>query len=303
MTVINTAPVRTDRLSFYQKFHTTVDVLRLDLIHPVISGNKWFKLQKYLADAVTAGKKGIVTFGGAWSNHIVATAAACHLQGLQSVGIIRGERPATPSHTLKQAAAFGMQFHFISREEYKNSPMTAALNLVSDAQHWYIVPEGGYGPKGMEGAATILDLLQTDNLTHIICAAGTGTMAAGLLAGSRPQHQVVAISVLKNNHGLADAITALSGPQERTRLQVQHEYHAGGYAKYDDALLSFMNDWFRHTGIPSDFVYTGKLFRAVDDMIKTGWFPGNSHLLVIHSGGLQGNRSLPKGTLIFEPVE
>lgn len=269
-------------------------MLRLDKIHPVIAGNKWFKLRFYLDEFRQSGKKSLVTFGGAWSNHIVATAAACRLNDIRCTGIIRGERPAELSATLKEAASYGMQFCFLSREDYKYKNLPAALAHTDP----YIIPEGGYGINGMKGAATILDFIQNEQYTHICCATGTGTMTAGLLTAADRHTQVCSISVLKNNHSLEDDIRSLVS-QPEADLHIIHDYHFGGYAKHSPGLLRFMNRFFEQTGIPSDFVYTGKLFYAMTDLATKNYFLPGSRLLLVHSGGLQGNASLNKGTLIF----
>src|SRR5260221_14167293 len=142
-------------------------LLRLDKIHPDISGNKWFKLKFYLDDAIAQGKETIVTFGGAWSNHIIAVAAACKLNGLQSTGIIRGEKPKKLSGTLKMAAEYGMQLVFITREDYKKKKIPSPLSVADDNN--YIISEGGYGEKGAVGAAAIADYYQGKQYTHICC--------------------------------------------------------------------------------------------------------------------------------------
>ena len=278
--------------SFYQK-DIEVAVLRLDKLHAVISGNKWFKLRFYLDHAVKQQKKGLLTFGGTWSNHIVATAAACRLQGLRSIGIIRGEEPSLYSAALEEAKQAGMQLHFITRADYKEKKIPAGI----DTTEYLLVPEGGYGEEGARGASTILQI--PDRLfTHYICAAGTGTMTAGLINAAPSGSEVISISMLKNNHALEEMTGRLLQPVHSS-WQLIHAYSFGGYAKHTPGLLQFMNEFYAGTGIPSDFVYTGKLFYAVSDLIKKSFFPAGSQLLVIHSGGLQGNRSLPKGTLIF----
>ena len=294
MLPINTDNITTDQLALpiLAEKNVEADVLRLDKIHPLVSGNKWFKLRYYLEEAKTQGKKTIVTYGGAWSNHILATAAACKMNNLNCIGIIRGEEGADASFTLIKAKELGMQLVFISREDYKQAKIPETLNK-SD---YYFIPEGGYGQKGAEGAATILDYCKRENYTHICCAAGTGTMAAGLIKGSAPSCQVIAVSVLKNNFDLEKDIKAFTG--EKT-FQIIHDYHFGGYAKYKPELIDFMDEFYRDTTIPSDFVYTGKLFFAINDLIRNTFFPAGSRLLVIHSGGLQGNASLSNGTLIF----
>jgi 1-aminocyclopropane-1-carboxylate deaminase len=288
-----------DSLTSLCKFHTTVDVLRLDLVHPVVSGNKWFKLKKYLEDAGHQNKKTILTFGGAFSNHIVASAAAAKLYDLKSIGIIRGERSQNLSHTLKDALSFGMQLFFISREEYKTKKIPVEIYGEYARGDLYVINEGGYGNKGMQGARNILKDIDAAQYTHIVCATGTGTMLAGLVAASNSNQIVTGISVLKNNLSLQKEINELLPKEKQNQFQLLHQYHFGGYAKHTSPLIKFMNDWYVQTGIPSDFVYTGKLFFAVNDLILGSYFPADSKILIIHSGGLQGNLSLPKGTLIF----
>ena len=286
---------RIDPLPSLYKFHTTADFLRLDLLHPVISGNKWFKLKEYLKDAQQLHKKRIITFGGAYSNHIVATAAAGKQAGLKSTGIIRGERPPVLSQTLIDALSFGMELVFVCRADYKVKNIPA--EIIDDDS--YIINEGGYGAKGMQGAEAILQQTDLSAYTHIIAAVGTGTTLAGLINASEPHQKIIGIPVLKNNFSLQKEIEALLPKKKHQCITLIHDYHFGGYAKYNAELLQFINDWYRQNKIPSDFVYTGKLFFALDDLVKKNYFPPQSKILAIHSGGLQGNRSLPKGTLIF----
>lgn len=293
MKTIDPGKITTDSLHIFKEKIVDADVLRIDKIHPIISGNKWFKLRYYLDEAKQQQKKTIVTFGGAWSNHIVATAAACRLNKLNSIGIIRGEATVTPSSTLLEARQLGMQLVFISRSDYKSKQLP---DFILQNEDNYFIGEGGYGMNGAKGAATILDYAVQKNYTHICCAAGTGTMTAGLLLSSS-KTAVVCISVLKNNYQLEDDISHLAGSNKKSIII--HDYHFGGYAKHNTTLLSFMNEFYSLTAIPSDFVYTGKLFFAVKDLVANNFFTPGSKLLIIHSGGLQGNNSLSKGTLIF----
>lgn len=273
----------------------TVDVLRLDVIDEVISGNKWFKLKKYIENARKLDKKFIVTFGGAFSNHIVATAAACRLNKLNSVGIIRGEEPLKLSHTLIKAKEEGMKIVFISREDYRAKKIAA--EFLTD--EYYLVNEGGYGLPGAEGIANMLMEFDTTNYSDIFCAVGTGTMMAGLIKASLPDQQITGIPVLKNMPGIEHEIKALLTPQERSKtFNLLDHYHFNGYAKYSGELINFMNDFYDINKIPTDFVYTGKLFYGVSQFTNQKKFDGK-RVLIIHSGGLQGNLSLPKGKLMF----
>jgi 1-aminocyclopropane-1-carboxylate deaminase/D-cysteine desulfhydrase-like pyridoxal-dependent ACC family enzyme len=266
-----------------------VDVMRLDKLHPIVSGNKWFKLKHHLALA-TPGKP-ILTFGGAWSNHLVATAWAAKQAGLTAIGFIRGERPARLSVTLEDAISYGMQLEFISRQEYqqKQDPQFLAT-LLHRFPGAYIIPEGGGGLPGVTGSEDILRMTDTTAYTHIACAIGTGTTFQGLLRASTPQQQIIGVPVLKG----FDAIS-LSGP----RTLFLTDYHFGGYARHPPPLLDFMNQFYHDTGIPTDIVYTGKLFFAILQTTRQQLFSTHSRLLIIHSGGLQGNRSLSAGKLAF----
>ncbi|RPD40989.1 1-aminocyclopropane-1-carboxylate deaminase/D-cysteine desulfhydrase [Chitinophaga barathri] len=286
-----------------QHFHTTwlpgdiqAAMLRLDLIHPLVQGNKWFKL-KYNLEA--AGNTKILTFGGAYSNHIVATAAACKLYGLKSIGIIRGEKPAIPGHTLQKAAELGMELHYVSRELYnelKSGGEMARLmqHLLSDA---YVIPEGGHNAEGARGCEDILSLTDTSAFTHVLCAVGSGTTLAGLV-NANTQQEIIGISALKGAFSLEGEVESLL-KEPSSHWQILHDFHEGGYAKFTPALLDTMNDFYRETGIPTDRVYTGKMVLAFRQLLQQPFFPAGSRVLLIHSGGLQGNESLKPGVLCF----
>lgn len=285
----STDRITTDDISAFFDSPIQVHVLRLDKIHSQISGNKWFKLKYYLQAAINSGK-GIATFGGAWSNHLLATAAACRLHGLRSIGMVRGEEAVDRSQTLVQCEELGMQLIYLSREDYRQKNL-----LLNNLDDYLLIPEGGYGELGAKGAATILDHT-AQSYTHYCCAVGTGTMMAGLI-NAAPSATVIGISALKNNSDLEPAIRSLANSQDRWMLI--HDYHFGGYAKHPQPLIDFINEFYQHTQIPADIVYTGKLFYAARDLVQKQFFPPGSRILLIHSGGLQGNASVPKGTLMF----
>ena len=292
--------ITVDDISTFYKKKIEVAVLRLDKISNVVSGNKWFKLRYYLEEAKAQHKNGILTFGGAWSNHIIATAAICKMNNLASIGIIRGEESKEISFTLSHAKELGMELVFISRLAYQKKEVPVSLQ----PSEYYVVNEGGYGQTGAKGASTILDYC-TKPYTHYCCAAGTGTMMAGLINAVSPSQRVLGISIMKNNTALEQRIQGLVAnkknnlPAGQGGWHLNHDFHFGGYAKHKPLLLHFMNEFYQQTGIPSDFVYTGKLFYAISDLISKNYFSTGSKLLIIHSGGLQGNESLPDGTLIF----
>lgn len=273
-----------------------IDILRLDLMHPIVSGNKWFKLKCNIQTAFEQKKKTIATFGGAYSNHIVATAYACQQVGLKSIGIIRGEKSTTLSPTLDACITYGMELHFVSREGFRDK---AALKLpFPDSCHW--VEEGGYGPDGMKGAGEILKVVDATTYSHIICSCGTGTMMAGLINVALPHQTVIGISALKNHTGLETDIKKLLPPSKQQQvLNIFHGYHFGGYAKHPKELIEWMAYLWQQENLPTDIVYTSKMMYAVKDLCHRNHFPSGSKLLIIHSGGLQGNLSLPINILPF----
>jgi 1-aminocyclopropane-1-carboxylate deaminase len=285
------------QIALLEQKNIEADVLRLDLIDPVISGNKWFKLKEYVQQAINQNKKAILTFGGAYSNHILATAAFCKQNGLRSVGIVRGEEAKNLSPTLQSAKDWGMELFFVQREKYKQKILPQ--QVIDQYSQAYFINEGGYGILGMKGAEGILQLLNSKKYTHIMTAVGTGTTLAGLINGSEKTQEIIGVSSLKNNLDLQNQINDLLPTENKNRFRLLHDYHFGGYAKYDKELVDFMNDWFDTTGIPSDFVYTGKLFYSFSRMAEKDFFPAGAKILLVHSGGLQGNISLKKGTLIF----
>lgn len=294
---INLRAITTDRILLPQfaEAGIEIDMLRLDKIHSFISGNKWFKLRYYLEEAKVQKKKRVITFGGAWSNHLLATAAACQLHQLECTGIIRGEKPALLSDTLQRAMGMGMQLVFLDRGDYAAKKIPAELCH----QDHYFIQQGGYGEQGARGAAEMMKHADRERTyTHILCAVGTGTMLAGLLRTIIPPQQATGISVMKNNFQLEEDVKRLTG-NSINHFRIIHDYHFGGYARYDPSLMHFMNEWYTATAIPTDIVYTGKLCFAVNDLANKNYFPGGSRVLLIHSGGITGNASLKKGTLIF----
>jgi 1-aminocyclopropane-1-carboxylate deaminase len=285
------------QIALLKQKNIEASVLRLDLLDPVISGNKWFKLKEYVQQAINQNKTTILTFGGAYSNHILATAAFCKQNGLRSAGIIRGEQAKNLSPTLQGAMDWGMELFFVEREKYKRKIIPQ--EVIDQYPNAYYINEGGYGIPGMNGAAEILHLSNTENYTHTFTAVGTGTTMAGLIHGSKKTQKIIGISSLKNNPDLQNQINDLLPAENKNRFQLVHDYHFGGYAKYNQDLIDFMNEWYTITGIPSDFVYTGKLFYAFCRMAEQDFFPEGAKILLVHTGGLQGNISLKKGTLIF----
>jgi len=309
-------PAQIQNIAAWTNTSIHVDLLRLDLIHPVISGNKWYKLRYYIEEALQQNTPTIASFGGPYSNHIVALAYTAKMHGIKSIGYIRSNEgePLTPS--MSDALSYGMELIYLGRtffQEKKEQILQKANsskendNAISNV---YFINEGGYGQLGAKGASTILhgDLDQTLNdYDFIACAVGTGTMMAGIINGAKSTQKIIGIPVLKNEGSLLHEIEELLLPEKKIRTISENKnytlfpnYHQGGYAKTTTEQINFMNQFWECTKTPTDIVYTGKLLFAIDDLIKNNYFPLNSKLLVIHSGGLQGNRSLNKGVLSFQ---
>lgn len=287
---------QTIETEWLQAKHVLLHVLRLDCIHPVISGNKWFKLKYHLSKAAAEGYNTITTAGGAYSNHIAATAFACRTAGIHAIGMIRGERPPVLSPTLERAMADGMQLEFISRNLFRDKTI-----LQQAFPQSYFIPEGGYSTEGAMGAMEITGYCSDpEQYTHLVCAVGTGTMMAGLVRAATNNQKVIGISVMRGNTALKQQVAALLGPEDLGKdYSIEQGYHFGGYAKHPPELLQFMNDTWNTWQLPTDIVYTSKTLFAIFDMLKNKRLPPRSKILMIHSGGLQGNLSLGDGVLLF----
>ena len=294
--------IKIDRLEeeLFVKKQVSLSVLRLDAIHAVISGNKLFKLHYFLEIAQEQGNAGIITFGGAYSNHLVATAYACKKSGIRSIGIVRGEKPMQLSHTLINCMDYGMQLQFISRGEYRHKTTPGSVAGYEELFPGYlVVPEGGYHPRGASGAALIMNYVPAE-ISHIACAAGTATTLSGLLMGAGRHQKIIGFPVLKGITDLSQRISHLTGRvYSSEQLQVMDGYHFDGYAKKTPELVNFMNRLYETHRLPTDFIYTGKMMFGIYDCIRNDLFEKGSNILCLHTGGLQGNLSLAPGALVF----
>jgi 1-aminocyclopropane-1-carboxylate deaminase len=279
--------------------HQKVDLLRLDLLHSIVSGNKFYKLRYYIELALAKGVSSVASFGGPYSNHIVALAYTAKEAGLKSIGYIRtnADEPMTPS--LTEAKAYGMELIYLGRTDFQSKK--ASILRSSDAMtDVYLIDEGGYGTIGAKGAATILTQNDTAHYDCIICAVGTGTMLAGIINAADAHQKIIGIPVLKNEGSIESEINALLLDKKNSHsFTLLHQFHQGGYAKTNPMMIEFMNRLWDAEKIPTDIVYTSKLLFGVEQLIKENYFEKAASLLVIHSGGLQGNRSLPEGSLKF----
>lgn len=287
---INTA-LEEIHYSPWQKKGVAVSVLRDDLIHPFMSGNKWRKLKYNILDFNHSGKKVLMTFGGAFSNHLVASASASSEYGFKSIGIVRGEEVENPYlNFVKQKS---MKLFFISREEYrkKNEPETISKILdllitkewIKNREDVFLLPEGGANPAAVRGASEIINDIDKE-FDWIACACGTGATLAGISQKLSGNQKALGIPVLKADGYMEKEIEKHGGINDRIILN--ENYHFGGYAKKNETLESFCKDFSAITGIPIEPVYTGKLFYAIDDLIKTNYFKKGEKVTAIHTGGV-----------------
>lgn len=261
-------------------------IKRDDLLHPLISGNKWRKLKYNIQEAVSMGKSQLVTKGGAYSNHIAAVAVAGKLFGLRTTGIIRGEQPSNYGFTLRLARSTGMTLKFLSRSTYTDWDFGEDFENFHDS---YFVPEGGTNELAFQGCAELVTEIgsEIDLPNTVLClAAGTGGTTAGILKASPASTQIVSFSALKGTW-LKQKILNLAG-QKSDILTVTDEFCFGGYAKADEKLIRFINDFYDQYGIPLDPVYTGKMMFGIKEMCRRKQFLQTKTILAVHTGGLQG---------------
>ena len=257
------------------------------LIHPTVSGNKYRKLKYNLQKAQSENYKGILTFGGAFSNHIAATAAAGQALNIPTVGIIRGEELASKielNSTLNYAQSCGMQLEFVSRSVYKQKTDPAYLKtLLESFEDFYIIPEGGTNALAIKGCEEILTE-EDHTFDTICCAVGTGGTIGGLINSSLPTQKIIGFPALKGGFLNEDICKFAT----QSNWELWEAYHFGGYAKVDSKLITFMNHFKTTFKIPLDPVYTAKMMYGIFDAIHTGEIPKDAKVLAIHTGGLQG---------------
>ncbi|WP_035660058.1 1-aminocyclopropane-1-carboxylate deaminase/D-cysteine desulfhydrase [Flavobacterium seoulense] len=265
----------------------SVTIKREDLIHSVVSGNKFRKLKYNLLQAKTENKKSLLTFGGAFSNHIAAVAFAARENGFQSIGIIRGDElrdKIAGNPTLKFAQECGMQFEFVSREAYRlKTEDTFLADLKSKFGDFFLIPEGGTNAYAIKGCEEILTS-EDKEFDYICCAVGTGGTISGIINSALRHQKVLGFPALKGDF-LKDEIRIFV---QNENWDLITEYHFGGYGKVNTDLVQFINQFYHENQIPLDPVYTGKMVFGVIDLIQNNYFPAQSNILLIHTGGLQG---------------
>ncbi len=266
-------------------------VKREDLLHPEVSGNKFRKLKYNLQAAINQKKHTLLTFGGAFSNHISAVAAAGKLLGLKTIGIIRGEelgenlrQTLKQNPTLQFAASQGMHLHFISRSQYREKEDVGYLaTLEKRFGNFYLLPEGGSNALAIQGCEEILSAADKD-FDFLCCPVGTGGTISGIINASVKHQSVIGFTALKETH-LTSEISKYTSAKN---WELNRDYHFGGYAKINAELVHFINNFQKKYHIPVDPVYTGKMFFGIFDLIQKSAFPQNCRILAIHTGGLQG---------------
>jgi len=279
------SPVHQIKNRLFDEQGIKVFIKRDDLIHPIISGNKWRKLKYLLKQAQTENKIHLVTFGGAYSNHLLATAAAAAKFGFKSTGIVRGE--PVNNDTLFLCRLHGMDLLFTDRENYRDKPALFEKHFGNDPEAFFI-DEGGASTLGAKGCSELIDEL-AENYDHIFCACGTGTTAAGIINGIQSHGlsaQFHAVPVFKNGGFIKDEIDKfLTSPAS---YNLHTDYHFGGYGKTDGHLIEFIKQFVASTGILIEPVYTGKMLYAIYDLAGKNYFKTGSRILAVHSGGIWG---------------
>ncbi|TYP97870.1 1-aminocyclopropane-1-carboxylate deaminase [Tenacibaculum adriaticum] len=280
-------------------------VKREDEIHEFVSGNKFRKLKYNIEEAKLQKKNTLLTFGGAYSNHIVATAVAGKIARLKTIGIIRGEELASnidkillENATLREAHKNEMQFEFVSREDFRKKNEKDFIDALYDKfGDFYLIPEGGTNELAIKGCEEILTK-QDEKFDYICVAVGTGGTVSGLINSAKGHQQIIGFSALKGDF-LYEEIKRLT--LKKDKWSIQNDYHFGGYGKYNPELIRFINDFKEQTQIPLDPIYTGKMIFGIVDLIEKNYFDPNSKILAIHTGGLQGingvNKKLIKNNL------
>jgi 1-aminocyclopropane-1-carboxylate deaminase len=275
LTLVKTAWSETAGIELYLK--------RDDLIHPIISGNKWRKLSGIFAHYTRSDYDSLTTYGGAYSNHLVATAASCAILKVPCRGIIRGEEPKVWNPVLKMCELYGMELVFVSREMYKETNRTEGV--VGRVLH---IPEGGAGRLGTVGCKEVLKETDTSSIDKVFVACGTGTTISGLVSHVREAElglAVYGVQVLKGANYIVNDIKEDYGIEDIT---IYDEYHCGGYAKTNEELIKFIKEFTRETGVLLDPIYTGKMMLAIKKLCKNESIKKGEKILAIHTGGLTG---------------
>jgi len=266
-------------------------VRREDLIHPHLSGNKWHKLKYNLIEAGKSGNKTLLTFGGAYSNHIYAAAAAGKIFGFETIGVIRGEEHTPLNSTLSFASSCGMKLFYLSRQDYRRKHEPEIIQMLEEKfGNFYLIPEGGSNTLAVKGCSEIIQSIDNE-FDVICCASGTGGTIAGLICGLNGSRKALGFSVLKGagflSRNVEKLVESFSGKVFHN-WQINYDHHFGGYARIDIRLLNFIEQFEQNTRIPLDPIYTGKMMFGIYELVKQGFFLKGTKIIALHTGGLQG---------------
>ena len=268
---------------------------RIDLVHPVISGNKWYKMKYNIVEMKKLGLDTLLTFGGAFSNHIHAAAHAGKIFGFKTIGLIRGEEHLPLNPTLQAAVDDGMELHYVDRTTFRKRETEEFLNSIRERfDNVYLLPVGGTNKIALKGCAEIIDQIDID-YNYICSASGSGGTFAGLVAGLKGSKQAIAFPALKGGEFLEEVISDLvSEYTEKTfsNWWLNTEHHFGGFAKLSKELIDFTHEFNKLNGFELDYIYTNKMMFGIADLIKKGFFKSGETIVAIHSGGLQGNEGM-----------
>ncbi len=280
------SPLQTLNLEFLKEKSITLFIKRDDEIHQVISGNKWRKLKYNIEFVLKNAYKGILTFGGAHSNHLSATSFVCNKYKLNCIAVVRGDDIAPKSETLLFCESQNTKLIFENRTSYRNkNSKDYLIELQNQYPDYYIIPEGGANELGVKGCEAIISEIDID-FDYISIDCGTGATLAGMIRKLKSHQKVIGVQVLKGKDFITEEVQKWS--PGFTQFEVWTDYHFGGYAKYKEELIEFMRWFYDKTHIKLDPIYTAKQFFSVFDQIKKGYFPDGSSIILVHSGGLQG---------------
>ena len=274
-------------------------IKRIDKVHPFVSGNKWFKLKYNLLEAEKKGLNTLLTFGGAYSNHIAATAFSAKQKRFKSIGIIRGEEHLPLNPTLHFAGENGMELNYVSRADYQTKSTPRFLDkLKSKFGDFYLLPEGGTNELAIKGTEEILDSCDTQD--YICCSVGTGGTITGIINASIDKQTVIGFPAIKGFEQLEKEINNWTNA---TNYKFINDYVGNGYAKIDNELVNFINDFKTTHNINLDAIYNGKMFMGILDLVSKDYFLKGSSILAIHTGGLQANKGLTERLGVILPLE
>lgn len=270
-------------------------VLRIDKLHREISGNKWFKLKYNLIEAEKLNHKTLLTFGGAYSNHIYAVASAGKEFGFDTIGIIRGEEYFPLNPTLQFAVDCGMKLFYLNRAEYKNRNDKAFQEkLKIKFDNPYMIPEGGTNQLALMGTEEIVNHIKT-NFDYICTACGTGGTIAGIISSLKGEKKILGFPALKGGEFLENDIRELvteRSSQSYNNWKLITDYHFGGYAKIDISLINFINEFESINNFKLDYIYTSKMFYGIKELLKREYFSKGIKIVLLHTGGIQGNKGM-----------